>query len=139
MNCIIKLKDDRDKPYWVNRKKFCKYVDPNNLALRDSKKVEKCYHSGWFIKRENKPWYFEPARFYFDNRRILFLNGRHRTILLSRYLDVLPMAKIWGTYPTCQNIWNEVKEREIELEEEFQLPDLLIRDFDLTLIADCQL
>jgi len=130
MKCIIKLKYATDKPYWVNRKKFYKYVDQKNLAQRESKILENCYDIGLLITKKNGEWYFEPPIIYLNNRRICFTGGRHRTIVLSRHLDVLPMAlRVPNVYPFCQSVLDEIIEREIEMEEVFQLPDLETRDF----------
>ena len=102
-------------------------VDLDDLACRESQEVVDCYLSGWFSREKKGELYFNPPAFYLENGRALFINGRHRAILLSRYLEILPMA-LTQVDTISQNVLGEIIEREIELEEVFQLPDLPIRE-----------
>jgi hypothetical protein len=127
MNCKLDLTNDSDTPYWVNWSAFMRHVDVDDLACRESQEVTDCYLSSWFRLGQNGQRLFNPPAFYLKNGRALFINGRHRAILLSRHLDVLPMA-LTQMDATSQPALHQIAERRIDPDEVFVLPDLPEKD-----------
>ena len=66
-------------------------VDPEDFACRESQSVEDYYRADWFYFEPEGP-FFSPPAFYLKRGRAFFINGRHRTVLLARHLELLPMA-----------------------------------------------
>ncbi len=126
MNCKILFNHASDRYYWIQWIEFKDFVDHKNLACRDSEKIEECYLSGWFYD-ENGEHKFIPPAFRLENGRARFINGRHRTVLLSNYLDILPMA-LTEIDSESQHVLDRIVVREIKRDEDFLLPNLPIKE-----------
>jgi hypothetical protein len=90
MNKRIMKTADSDRLILTDSKKILKHVDLANLECRDSKIVKDLYHPDWFFEFNGEE-YFTPPAVYIENGIIKFINGRHRTVLLSRHLDTFPL------------------------------------------------
>lgn len=90
MKCRLNLTTTWDKAYWIKRDALMSIG--NDLAIRESAHVADFYLAGWFHRGPDDVLSFNPPAFYFNQGAILFINGRHRTVLLSRYMDRIPMA-----------------------------------------------
>jgi hypothetical protein len=102
-------------------------VDQVDLACRESAEIKDCYLAAWFSWSQNGERCFSPPAFYLKNARAFFINGRHRALLLSRHLRVLPMA-LTQVDVFSQDALECIVDREIELNEILVLPDLPIQD-----------
>ena len=91
MQCRVDITAARDKPYLIRREEFMQCVDRADFACRESATIQDCYLAAWFHWINGERFFNLPA-FYLSKRRAFFINGRHRTVLLSRYMDRLPMA-----------------------------------------------
>lgn len=102
-------------------------VDTADLARRDAENVFNWYHPGWFWIDDNGELYFAPPAYEFRSGHLLGINGRHRTILLYRHLEVIPMLfvrpRIWP-----KEKLNEIIQQEINEGEVVELPDLPINE-----------
>ena len=109
---------DEDRYYLIRWSDFLKYaVDKSDLAMRDSKIVENYYRSDWFSDDEV---FFIPPVFNMKHRQ--FINGRHRTVLLSHHLKSFPMTIFMHDPLIDKFAIREMKEGEV-----FELPDLPIK------------
>jgi hypothetical protein len=126
----------KDKFYLINVAEFMRIVDKENLKARESEVIRDAYHKYWFEQGENGILQFHAPEFYLTNGIAQFVNGRHRTLLLSRYLDTMPMALTnMDGYPMDEeepskrslDVLNKISIREIEEGEVFEFPDLPIR------------
>jgi len=79
-----------DRLILVDGKKLLAHVDPEYLKFRDSVDIKDLYHPGWFAKHKGEEYFIPPAA-YIEQGVIKFINGRHRTLLLSRHLDEFPL------------------------------------------------
>lgn len=70
--------------------KLLQYADSKDLQCRNSEIIEDLYHADWFFEYKNGN-YFEAPAIYITEGVIKFINGRHRTILLSRHINVFPV------------------------------------------------
>ncbi len=98
--------------------------------------IEDCYHKEWFSVIDGKAYFIPPA-IYIDNGKILFINGRHRAILLARHSEEFPVLVGFLDLEHCGGIAKEssfatlekIKAGEISEHSNFKLPDLAIGDF----------
>jgi len=91
MQCRVDTTAALDRPFLIKREGFMRCVDQEDLACREVANVENRYLAEWFYERNGARFFNLPA-FYLKKQRAFFINGRHRTVLLARYLDRLPMA-----------------------------------------------
>ena len=131
MDCRISVTKASDKPYLVKSEEFMRYVDQDDLACRESDIVQNVYLADWFYYASGQRYFYLPT-FFLDGGRPFFINGRHRTILLSRYLDLLPMAfaqiPLTQMGPDSQSVLERLVYRELMEGELIDLPDLPIVD-----------
>lgn len=85
---VIKTKSS-DRLILVDSAKLMEYVVSKDMKCRNTDIVEDAYHRDWFYEYEGEV-YFTPPSAYIENGRILFIDGRHRSILLARYLKKFP-------------------------------------------------
>ena len=74
----------------IDTEKFFIYVDSEDLAHRESGIIKDAYHRDWFFVYEGSEYFIPPAVFI-TNGSIKFINGRHRTLLLAKYLKKFPV------------------------------------------------
>jgi hypothetical protein len=122
MKCQVLFKNSDDNYYWIYWEQFVKIVDKNDLACRNSKEIKPFYCSKWFhvVSGENK---FIPPAIYIDNGVVKFINGRHRTLLLAKYLSVIPIAVSNISFSNLETLKTAIKS-EIQSGEYIELPDL---------------
>ena len=124
MQCRVDITAAGDRPFLIKREEFMHCVDEKDLACRDSATVLDQYLATWFHWNDGECFFNLPA-FYLRNGRALFINGRHRTILLSRHLDRLPMALTQLDHASESTLENLVA-RPLSEGEVIFLPDLPI-------------
>lgn len=126
MKCRIDLQTSTDRPLWIDWAKFMQCVDHADLACRESKIVENFYRSAWFRFQDGQ-WFFSPPAFYLRQGSALFINGRHRVLLLSRHLQLLPMS-LTQSDKQSESALSSITMRPLALDEVFELPDLPMRE-----------
>jgi hypothetical protein len=129
---------DTDRLILVNRDKFMEVVDKDNLACRDSEIVDDQYHADWFYEYEGIS-YFEVPVIQIHSGSITFINGRHRTIVLSRFLGSFPVAvgnidcdHVFGSRTrtrTSLDTYDSICAVELEEHASIGLPNLPLGDF----------
>lgn len=90
MNKKILKAVSSDRLILVNAKELMSRVDVDDLRCRNSQTIQNFYHKEWFFEFKGEP-YFDPPAIYINQGIIKFINGRHRSILLSRHLDEFPL------------------------------------------------
>lgn len=125
-----------DRLIVVDSEKFMVCVDKENLECRDSQVVENAYHRDWFYESDGSIYFYLPVVQILDGV-ITFINGRHRTILLSRFLEAFPVAV--GSIDACHvggrimprsiESYGFIKLREFDESSFFTLPDLPCGEF----------
>ena len=123
MKCKIDITASTDLAAWVSREAFMANVDPNDLACRDSEVVSDWYHPAWFRRDHNGELYFTPPAFEFRGGCLCGINGRHRAVLLLRYLEVIPMLLVLPDGWPREKL-AEIMQREIGDSETVELPNL---------------
>ena len=111
-------------------------VDQTDLAQRTSQKIEDAYHEHWLSPCPDGSYLFHAPEFYLKNGVARFINGRHRTLVLSKHLIEIPMAltNIDG-YPvyaahahqSSLDVLAAMSVRKATEQEAFCFPDLPVR------------
>jgi len=81
---------ESDRLILANAKKLLLYSDPEDLKCRNSEVIKDLYHPDWFFEINGKE-YFDPPAAYIEKGVIKFINGRHRSVLLSRHIEEFPL------------------------------------------------
>jgi len=124
-----------DIHYLIDLPKFMEIVDQDDLARRKSKTIRNAYHQYWFDDADSAFPSFDSPVFYLDNGVARFINGRHRTLMLLRHLDCLPMAlasldgcPFMTDQPSSASVsaLREISIRRINNQETFEFPCLPI-------------
>ncbi len=89
--CKIEITLATDQALLVNRASFMNRVDHFDLAFRESETIVDAYLESWFRYSDGHVFFTVPA-FYLKDGVARFINGRHRTVLLFRHLEIAPMA-----------------------------------------------
>jgi hypothetical protein len=79
-----------DRLILVNAIELFNHADPVDLKCRNSGVIQDSYHADWFFEFNGRN-YFEPPPVNIEDGIIKFIDDRHRSILLSRHLDAVPL------------------------------------------------
>jgi hypothetical protein len=96
------------------------------VECRKSQEIQNFYCDHWF-RSDARTRYFNPPAFYLVRSAVYFINGRHRAILLSRFLPLVPMS-LTNIDQASKPMLDAIVSRPIDLHEEFELPDLPMRN-----------
>lgn len=113
---------ETDKYYLV--RVFDLLAHDNDIHRRDADVVEDYYRSDWFPEGD-----FELPAFYLQDGKVFFINGRHRTVVLSRVLDSLPMA-LTSIDAASADVLSSMVISEMNPGDEFELPNLRIEQIE---------
>ena len=119
--CYPDMTRDSDKPYWVPLDVFEQRFDQDDYLCRDLKHVPDQYLSNWFHEEQDGRRFFILPTVYIISGRTEFISGRHRTAVLSRHLQELPIAFAEGL---AQDFAASLGLCPIPMDQPFALPDL---------------
>jgi len=94
MLCLPALKLNIDVPYWVTIEVFRQYFDQEDFNCRESERINSLYLDDWFYMPTDGIRRFLLSTVQIINGKTQFINGRHRTAVLQKYLENLPIAFI---------------------------------------------
>jgi len=133
MRVALEPPNAQDQFYLIRTVSLMDVLDHEDLARRKSESIEDAYHLYWFSRRDDGVLAFHAPEFYLENGIVNFINGRHRTLLLCRYLTEFPMALTeMDGYPICSpspsessvKVLSEISIRRLSGQEIFCFPDL---------------
>ncbi|MEO9947162.1 hypothetical protein [Paraglaciecola sp.] len=119
----------------VSTERLLAVIDSKDLACRSSKEIKDAFHIYWFTENDEYEKEFIAPSLYISKGIAYFMNGRHRTVLLSKYLKEIPLrlAGLEGSaFSTKEDlklstrVLKEISIRKIEPQDEFEFPDLRI-------------
>ena len=125
-----------DQFHLIKTDQLMLFVDKHDLAQRNSLTIVHAYHKHWLSKCEGDIFSFHAPQFYINDGTIKFINGRHRTLLLSEYMKEIPMAltsmdiQLFSSNSSRQNCLNclqKISIKRISEQDIFDFPDLPIR------------
>jgi len=112
-------------------------VDASDMAQRNSdSNIEDAYHEHWLSRCQDGIYEFHAPEFYLTKGVARFVNGRHRTLVLTQHLAEMPMAltsmdgyPLWAKQPSriSLQVLGVMSVRKVGEEEVFLFPDLPIR------------
>ena len=112
---------------WISWRRINDYWERNTFHPLSPDMLELALHNSWFENRCGDFPLFKIGAIHFNRAFdcIMFHNGRHRTILLSRFRDDIPFA-------ICNTIREHAVLRDsiigkIEKDDLIEIPDLPIR------------
>jgi hypothetical protein len=114
-----------DKPYWISRADFIQYFDQADFAIRECAEVEDAYSPACFGKDENNREVFILPVVAYINGTTQFINGRHRTAVLLKHMDLLPFALV-TPFAISSEILKKITQNPINLGQPIEIPDLPI-------------
>ena len=82
----------QDELYLIEVKELMAIIDAKDLAQRKSEIIEDAYHVHWLTPCADGSYQFHAPEFYLTKGIVKFINGRHRTLLLVKHLEYIPMA-----------------------------------------------
>lgn len=111
-------------------------VDQDNLACRDSEIINNQYHKDWFYELK-RIRYFKAPVIQIHSGNITFINGRHRTVVMARMLEVFPMAvgnidadHVGRTRTQASlRVYDMIRKEEFFEHSSFDFPELPYGDF----------
>lgn len=80
-----------DLPFWVCNQKFYRYFDQNDFHCRESQEIVSQYLDDWFFTSTDAVEFILPV-VQFNDGATQFINGRHRTAVLLKYLAEVPLS-----------------------------------------------
>src|SRR5690242_20683491 len=123
MQCSIELQAKADRPYLIKRDDFMSAVDRIDLACRDSDVIKDAYLCKWFFWRNGRPSFRLPS-FQLNSGRTIFINGRHRTVMLFRHMNSIPMAITGVIGEKSSEVLDAIVDRPLSEDSTITLPDL---------------
>lgn len=118
-----------DIPYWVAKDTFLSRFDMDDFACRDVGNVVDAYLADWFETDSSRERRFRIPPVSVHGGSTQFIGGRHRTAVLLKHLDAIPLSFDTRDMSHSDNAWVcSVVSSRIDLSLEIDLPDLPIRE-----------
>lgn len=94
MKCQLYCRCDDLTPYWVRWQELGGLWTKDSFGFMADSSLERAYHKLWFKNGDDGQLHFKMGEIFFSPEQgcIIFYNGRHRTILLSSLLEIIPIA-----------------------------------------------
>jgi hypothetical protein len=92
MRCLPAVTLDTDVPFWISKSSFFRYFDQQDFMCRDVEQVVDAYLEEWFHSDSNGNHFFLVPPVSVRQKVTQFISGRHRTAVLLRHLDDVPLA-----------------------------------------------
>lgn len=130
MHCKLEVNLDTDIPYWVEVSSFLNNFDQSDFKIREVQNVTDAYLKDWFYDNSNGDCCFLIPPVNVHGGVTQFISGRHRTAVLLKHLDRLPLSFDSRDLSESDKKWIEsVAFQLIDLEVEvIELPDLPIKE-----------
>jgi hypothetical protein len=92
LRCLPYVHLDTDAPWWVTKASFFQHFDQNDFLNRRVQNVIDAYLEDWFHYESADTRFFKIPPVSVINGRTQFISGRHRTAVLLRHLDRIPLS-----------------------------------------------
>lgn len=125
MKCIPELTVDTDKAFWITQDVFEHEFDQRDFLCRDSQSIDRNYSRHWFHEDSQGTLWFRVPTVQIVSDATQFINGRHRTAVLFREIERIPIAFSAGP---AQELASRLGLEQVSINELIGLPDLPIVD-----------
>ena len=92
MHCLPVVNLDTDVPFWISRSSFSQHFNQRDFMCRDVEHVVDAYLEEWFYSDANGNRCFLIPPVSVRRKVTEFISGRHRTAVLLRYLESVPLS-----------------------------------------------
>lgn len=92
LRCLPTVNLDTDVPFWISKKSFFQHFDQHDFMCRDVEHVIDAYLEEWFHSDINGNLLFLLPPVLVRNKVTQFISGRHRTAVLLRHMESVPLA-----------------------------------------------
>lgn len=92
MRCFPAVNLETDVPFWISRNSFSQNFDQQDFLCRDIEHVVDAYLEEWFYSDPNGNRYFLVPPVSVRRKVTQFISGRHRTAVLLRHLENVPLS-----------------------------------------------
>lgn len=129
MVCLPMVHLDTDIPFWVSRVSFLQHFDQDDFRCRKVQSVIDAYLEDWFHIDPAGRRHFKIPPVSVHSARTQFISGRHRTAVLLRHLEHVPLSFDFRDISQVDKDWlHRVVECPVDLTADIVLPDLPIMD-----------
>lgn len=128
MRCLPATNLDSDVPFWISRISFFLHFDQQDFLCRDVEDVVDAYSENWFYADADGNRLFLIPPVSVRGKVTQFISGRHRTTVLLRHLDNVPLS-LDSRFTNSEEedwIWS-MATRPVDRGVQIELPDLPIR------------
>ena len=128
MRCLPAVNLDTDVAFWISKTSFFRHFDQQDFMCRNVGDVVDAYLEEWFHSDSNGSRFFLIPPVSVRHKITQFISGRHRTAVLLRHLEQVPLS-FDSRFTTSDDedwIWS-IASGQIENDVHIELPDLPIR------------
>jgi hypothetical protein len=127
MHCFPAVALDADAPFWIPKAAFYRHFDQADFRCRVVQRVVDAYLEDWFYESDGKR-YFKLPPVSVNDGITQFVSGRHRTAVLLRHLDRVPLSFDFRCIRDSDKQWiDSIGAVPIDMGTHFELPDLTIK------------
>lgn len=128
MRCLAYVDLDTDVPWWISKISFFQHFDQDDFLNRRVHNVVNAYLQDWFHDGPNQTRFFHIPPVSVSNQRTQFISGRHRTAVLLRQLDRIPLSFDMRFISDADTEWiRRTALTPIQTQGLIELPDLPLR------------
>ena len=127
MRCRPAVNLPTDVPFWISRSAFFEHFDQADFLCREVRDVTDAYLSDWFWDKGGVRHFLLPPISVISGST-QFISGRHRTAVLLRHLERIPLSFDFRFIAEADKRWlHSVTDCAVDLTADIDLPDLPIR------------
>ena len=128
MRCLPWVALETDLPYWIPRSSILEQFDQDDFLCRKVRDVVDAYLEDWFCTDTAGRRCYKIPPVSVRSGRTMFISGRHRTAVLLKHLDRIPLSFDTRYITPADSEWiDSVAITRIETDTVIELPDLPIR------------
>ena len=129
MRCFPAVGLVSDKPFWVTKASFYSNFNLQDFLCREVKNVTDAYLAKWFHVNAQGERFLNLPPVSVNSQVTQFISGRHRTAVLIKHLDVLPLSFDFRFLSTEDKAWFlSIVAGPIVMDTGIELPDLPVRE-----------
>lgn len=128
LRCLPYVHLATDAPWWIEKSSFLQHFDQDDFLCRQIRNVVDAYLHEWFHDGPDATRFFKIPPISVNNGKTQFISGRHRTAVLLRHLERIPLSFDMRHISVADMKWiSFVAVEPIETHTLIDLPDLPIR------------
>lgn len=134
MFCYLESENE-DPLFWITKREFEIYISQKDfIENRDQKDVENKFSEDCFDSKDKRIFFPASVAILREDRTTQFINGRHRTAVLLKFIDPIPLGFVVSAHRRCPSGYMDGEEYALSLGLSpimpgsiIELPDLPIK------------